>query len=101
MFGRVIDIQKYSVEFSLGLIRIETLAGKFKEISLTQLAPIVFRHSSSKRNETGLMPIDHCLKEIDDEQPTHRLVLQNLRGGVAQSKTADYDIHLAFKFSES
>ena len=42
--------------------------------------------------QAGAMPIDHCLKQIDDEQAGDRFVLQRLGRGVAETESADDDI---------
>src|SRR5438034_1395748 len=51
----------------------------------------------AERDETGLVPIDHGLKKIDDDEALHVLVFQGLGGRIAQPQPADDDIQLTLE----
>ena len=42
------------------------------------------------RDETGLVPVDHCLKKIDYEKAPDLLISQRLPGRIAETQAA-YD----------
>src|SRR4051812_2755455 len=79
MFGRMVDVQQDGVKLSPRCIYIKTGAGKLEKIALPQLASGIRGKHLAIRDESGLMPIDYCLKKIDDEQPAPLVVFSKPR----------------------
>src|SRR5204863_6481514 len=93
----MVYVQQDGVEFARRGGCIEACACEFEKIALPQLASGVVGKHISIRYEAGLVPVDHYLEEIDDEQPVHHLVFQGLDGRIAEPQTTDHDIQLTLE----
>lgn len=88
---RVIDIEEDRVETPLrGTgIKASFRCGESKEIRVDEATPWILSQSRSERNQTALVPIDHCLQRIDYDQLAHGRMLQCSDRSIAEAKAAD------------
>ena len=90
---RVIDIQQDRVELAAGGVGIESRPeGELEEIAMDEAAAGIGGESRSERNQPLLVPFDHRLQVIDDDQGPDTSVLQSRPSGVSEPQSADHDI---------
>jgi hypothetical protein len=90
----VIDIEEDSVKSAPGRRGVEAGggSGESEKVTMDQAATRIARERRAERYEAALMPFDHGVEGIDDNQFAHRRMLERGDGGVAEPESAHDDI---------
>jgi len=93
----MVDVEQHGMEKPPGLVRIETvlrIAGEGEEIAVDQAAARVAGELPAEGNQSSLMPLDHRIQRLDDEERAHRGIPERGDRCVAQPQTADHHVPL-------
>src|SRR3954471_24564028 len=100
----MVDIEQDRVKLPARLVRVESVdrLGAPEEIGLHKAGAPVAHEFGAQRDQTPLMPPDHRLQSIDDQERLDFAVLQSRDGRVSKSQPAHHDIPVrAFDLSQS
>ena len=95
--GRVVYVDQNGIEAAAGGVRIKSglTAGDGKEVALYDPTTLIAHQFRTKRQQTRPVPVDHRLQNVDDNQRTDSLVIEDGLVCAADAEPADDNVEAA------